>query len=149
MNKKIKILLIILGAILMIFIIIYSLKLWIANYVIIFSNNEKLNYELNIDGDALIILLKTQMWYDSSRDFEIFYIEPYFQIKHKKIDSIKLSSKNSGFIEEHNATGKILLGSLVLLLLYAGIIFIVINNKYTNEQIKRIKESKNINNNVI
>ena len=136
MNKKIKILLIILGTILIIFIIIYSLKLWIANYVIIFSNNEKLNYELNIDGDALIIFLKTQMWYDSSRGFEIFYIEPYCQIKHKKIDSVKLSNENSEFIEKHNATGKILLGSFVLLLLYIGIIYIVVNNKYTNEQIR-------------
>lgn len=136
MNKKIKILLIILGAILIIFIIIYSLKLWIANYVIIFSNNERLNYELNIDGDSLIIFLKTQMWYDSNIDFEIFYIEPYCQIKHKKIDSVKLSNENSEFIEKHNATGKILLGSFVLLLLYIGIIYIVVNNKYTNEQIR-------------
>ena len=52
MNKKIKILLIILGAILIIFSIVHSLKLWIANYVIIFSNNEKLNQELNINGGS-------------------------------------------------------------------------------------------------
>lgn len=136
MNNKIKILLIILGAILIIFSIVYSLKLWTLNYVIIFSNNERLNYELNIDGDSLIIFLKTQMWYDSSRDFEIFYMELYFQIKHKKIDSVKLSSENSGFIEEHNATGKILLCSFLLLLLYIVIIYIVVNNKYTNEQIR-------------
>lgn len=141
MNKKIKILLIISCAILIIFCIMYSLKLCIANYVILVSTNEKLNHEFNIDADSFIIFLNTQRWYDSSRNFKILYIEPYFQVKHKKIDFVNLSSENTKFIEEHNATGKILLSSFLVLLLYLGIIYIVVNNKYTNEQIKKMNRN--------
>lgn len=137
MNKKIKILLIISGTILIVFCMIYSFKLYIENYVILFSSNEKINNELNIEGDSLILILKTERWRDTSRNFEILYIEPYFQIKYKKVYYDNLDYEVSNIIEEHNATGKIFLSSFLVLLLYLGIIYIIVNNKYTKEQINR------------
>ncbi len=137
MNKKIKILLIISGTILIVFCMIYSFKLYIENYVILFSSNEKINNELNIEGDSLILILKTERWRDTSRNFEILYIEPYFQIKYKKVYYDDLDYEVSNIIEEHNATGRIFLSSFLVLLLYLGIIYIIVNNKYTKEQINR------------
>ena len=125
--------------ILIVTLIIISFKWCIKDYVIMFFKNENLNLELGLPSDSYILFLKTNRWADTVRDFDIIYFQQY-EINYLKEENTKIdNASNLYMIEDKNMTGFIFFTSIILLVFYFGLLFILLNYNYTKKELKKIE----------
>lgn len=139
MKKAVFILTKILIFILIVILIVISFKWCIKNYVVMFLKNKNLNLELGLPSDSYILFLKTNRWTDIVSDFDIIYFQQY-EIKYLKKENVKIDNTSSLYmIENKNMAGFIFLTSIILLIFYLGLLFMVLNYNYTKKELKKIE----------